>query len=93
MITVKKYLRDLYCRVGGKRFEKGVKNMVKLVVFAFLFALFANLISSCQKTEPEIYEVRKSGVTYRTSEANKRLKEPVSTETVYFVVEGEKEWK
>lgn len=90
---MKKYLRDLYCRVGGKRFEKGVKNMVKLVVFAFLFALFANLISSCQKTEPEIYEVRKSGVTYRTSEANKRLKEPVSTETVYFVVEGEKEWK
>ena len=63
MITVKKYLRDLYCRVGGKRFEKGVKNMVNLVVFAFLFALFANLISSCQKTEPEIYEVRKSGVT------------------------------
>ena len=83
---MKKYLRDLYCRVGGKRFEKGVKNMVKLVVFAFLFALFANLISSCQKTEPEIYEVRKSGVTYRTSEANKRLKEPVEMETVYLVV-------
>ena len=56
MITVKKYLRDLYCRVGGKRFEKGVKNLIRLVVFAFLFALFANLISSCQKTEPEIWE-------------------------------------
>jgi len=90
LITVKKYLRDLYCRVGGKRFEKGVKNMVKLVVFAFLFALFANLISSCQKTEPEIYEVRKSGVTYRTSEANKRLKEPkMREESVFFIVEGE----
>ncbi|MBD8945773.1 MAG: hypothetical protein EGR97_00385 [Clostridiales bacterium] len=90
MITVKKYLRDLYCRVGGKRFEKGVKNMVKLVVFAFLFALFANLISSCQKTEPEIYEVRKSGVTYRTSEANKRLKEPeIWEETIFFAVGGE----
>ena len=91
MITVKKYLRDLYCRVGGKRFEKGVKNMVKLVVFAFLFALFANLISSCRKTEPKIYEVKTSGVMYQTSENNKRLKEPVETETVYFVVGGEEQ--
>ncbi len=90
MITVKKYLRDLYCRVGGKRFEKGVKNMVKLVVFAFLFALFANLISSCRKTEPKIYEVKTSGVMYQTSEGNKRLKEPkVREESVFFIVEGE----
>lgn len=90
MITVKKYLRDLYCRVGGKRFEKGVKNMVKLVVFAFLFALFANLISSCQKTEPKIYEVKTSGVMYQTSEGNKRLKEPkMREESVFFIVEGE----
>ena len=76
----------VYCVVDKERFEKGVKNMVKLVVFAFLFALFANLISSCRKTEPKIYEVKTSGVMYQTSENNKRLKEPVSTETVYFVV-------
>ena len=87
---MKKYLRDLYCRVGGKRFEKGVKNMVKLVVFAFLFALFANLISSCRKTEPKIYEVKTSGVMHQTSEGNKRLKEPkVREESVFFIVEGE----
>lgn len=90
MITVKKYLRDLYCRVGRKRFEKGAKSLIRLIVFAFLFALFANLISACHKTEIKVCEVRTSGVMYQTSENNKRLKEPkVREESVFFVVGGE----
>nr|DAI53575.1 MAG TPA: hypothetical protein [Caudoviricetes sp.] len=87
---MKKYLRDLYCRVGRKRFEKGAKSLIRLIVFAFLFALFANLISACHKTEIKVCEVRTSGVMYQTSANNKRLKEPkVREESVFFVVGGE----
>ena len=87
----------VYCVVDKERFEKikkGAYCFLKLVALAFLFAIFANLISSCRKDgKVQIYEVKTSGVMYQTSADNKRLKEPVSTETVYFVVEGEKEWK
>ena len=84
-----KFFKKIYHRVGAEAFERGLSNLCKLVALAFLFAIFANLISSCQKTEPEIYKVKTSGVMYQTSADNKRLKEPVSMETVYFVVGGE----
>lgn len=74
--------------MNRKKAERAVKNVIVIALFAFLFAIFANLISSCRKTEPKIYEVKTSGVMYQTSESNKRLKEPVETETVYFVVGG-----
>ena len=75
--------------MNRKKTERAVKNVIAIVLFAFLFAIFANLISSCQKTEAKIYEVKTSGVMYQTSADNKRLKEPVEMETVYFVVGGE----
>lgn len=75
--------------MNRKKTERAVKNVIAIVLFAFLFAVFSSLISSCRKTEPKIYEVKTSGVMYQTSENNKRLKEPVSMETVYFVVGGE----
>ena len=84
----------VYCVVDKERFEKikkGAYGFLKLVALAFLFAIFANLISSCQKTEAKIYEVKTSGVMYQTSADNKRLKEPVEMETVYFVVGGEEQ--
>mgnify|MGYP000510312073 CR=1 FL=1 len=83
----------VYCVVDKERFEKikkGAYGFLKLVALAFLFAIFANLISSCRKTEPKIYEVKTSGVMYQTSEGNKRLKEPkMREESVFFIVEGE----
>ena len=72
--------------MNRKKAERAVKNVIAIALFAFLFAVFSSLISSCQKTEPEIYKVKTSGVMYQTSEANKRLKEPVEMETVYLVV-------
>ena len=86
-----KRLKKMYHRVGGERFEAGLSNIGKLVALAFLFALFSSLISGCRKEdEVQLYEVKTSGVMYQTSENNKRLKEPVETETVYFVVGGER---
>ena len=88
-----KLLKKIYHRIGGERFEKGVYGFLKLIALAFLFAVFANILSSCRKAdEPDatIYEVKASGVVYQTSADNKRLKEPVETETVYFVVGGER---
>ena len=80
--------------MNRKKAERAVKNVIVIVLFAFLFAVFSSLISGCRKDgKVQIYEVKTSGVMYQTSADNKRLKEPVSTETVYFVVEGEKEWK
>ena len=75
--------------MNRKKAERAVKNVIVIALFAFLFAVFSSLISSCRKTEPKIYEVKTSGVTYQTSENNKRLKEPAEMETVYLVVGGE----
>lgn len=76
--------------MNRKKAEKAVKRSIALIVFAFLFAVFSSLISGCRKDgKVQIYEVKTSGVMYQTSADNKRLKEPVSTETVYFVVGGE----
>ena len=73
-----------------KQAEKALKNVIAIVLFAFLFAVFSSLISGCGKEDKvQVYEVKTSGVTYQTSEDNKRLKEPVNTETVYLVVGGE----
>lgn len=77
--------------MNRKKTERAVKNVIAIVLFAFLFAVFSSLISSCRKTEPKIYEVKTSGVMYQTSADNKRLKEPVEMETVYFVVGGEEQ--
>lgn len=86
MITV---LKKLYKRVGAQNFERGLQNICKLIALAFLFALFANILSSCEKTQTKVYEVKTSGVAYQTSEENKRLKEPVETQAVYLIVEGD----
>lgn len=76
--------------MNRKKAERAVKNVIVIVLFAFLFAVFSSLISGCRKDgKVQIYEVKTSGVMYQTSADNKRLKEPVSTETVYFVVGGE----
>lgn len=77
--------------MNRKKVERAVKNVIVIALFAFLFAVFSSIISGCRKTEPKIYEVKTSGVMYQTSADNKRLKEPVSTETVYFVVGGEEQ--
>ena len=80
--------------MNRKKTERAVKNVIAIVLFAFLFAVFSSLISGCRKDgKVQIYEVKTSGVMYQTSADNKRLKEPVEMETVYFVVGGEKEWK
>lgn len=78
-------------RIDRKKAEKAVKRSIALIVFAFLFAVFSSILSACRKTETKVYEVRTSGVMYQTSENKKRLKEPVNTETVYFVVGGEEQ--
>jgi len=76
--------------MNRKKAERAVKNVIVIALFAFLFAVFSSLISGCRKDgKVQIYEVKTSGVMYQTSADNKRLKEPVSTETVYFVVGGE----
>ena len=76
--------------MNRKKAEHAVKNVIVIALFAFLFAVFSSLISGCRKDgKVQIYEVKTSGVMYQTSADNKRLKEPVSTETVYFVVGGE----
>ena len=76
--------------MNRKKTERAVKNVIAIALFAFLFAVFSSLISGCRKDgKVQIYEVKTSGVMYQTSADNKRLKEPVSTETVYFVVGGE----
>ena len=80
--------------MNRKKAERAVKNVIVIALFAFLFAVFSSLISGCRKDgKVQIYEVKTSGVMYQTSADNKRLKEPVEMETVYFVVGGEKEWK
>ena len=87
---MKKQLKKIYQRVGGERFDKGVYGFLRVVAFAFLFALFSKILQGCgadkDKLEFEVYEVKTSGVMYQTSERNKRLKEPVEMETVYLVV-------
>lgn len=76
--------------MNRKKTERAVKNVIAIVLFAFLFAVFSSLISGCRKDgKVQIYEVKTSGVMYQTSADNKRLKEPVNTETVYLVVGGE----
>ena len=76
--------------MNRKKAERAVKNVIAIALFAFLFAVFSSLISGCGKEDKvQVYEVKTSGVTYQTSEDNKRLKEPVNTETVYLVVGGE----
>ena len=78
--------------MNRKKAERAVKRSIALIVFAFLFAVFSSLISGCRKDgKVQIYEVKTSGVTYQTSADNKRLKEPVNTETVYLVVGGEEQ--
>ena len=73
--------------MNRKKAERAVKNVIVIVLFAFSFAVFSSLISGCRKDgKVQIYEVKTSGVMYQTSEANKRLKEPVEMETVYLVV-------
>ena len=73
--------------MNRKKTERAVKNVIAIVLFAFLFAVFSSLISGCRKDgKVQIYEVKTSGVMYQTSENNKRLKEPVEMETVYLVV-------
>ena len=79
-------LKKIYNRVGEERFEAGLSNFFKIVVFALLFALFTGLISGCKKDKVKVYEVKTSGITYQTSAENKRIKEPVETETVFLVV-------
>lgn len=76
--------------MNRKKTERAVKNVIAIVLFAFLFAVFSSLISGCRRDgKVQIYEVETSGVMYQTSADNKRLKEPVEMETVYFVVGGE----
>ena len=78
--------------MNRKKAERAVKNVIVIVLFAFLFAVFSSLISGCRKDgKVQIYEVKTSGVMYQTSADTKRLKEPVEMETVYFVVGGEYE--
>ena len=78
--------------MNRKKTERAVKNVIAIVLFAFLFAVFSSLISGCRKDgKVQIYEVKTSGVMYQTSADNKRLKEPANTETVYFVVGGEEQ--
>ena len=78
--------------MNRKKTERAVKNVIAIVLFAFLFAVFSSLISGCRKDgKVQIYEVKTSGVMYQTSADNKRLKEPVNTETVYLVVGGEEQ--
>ena len=78
--------------MNRKKTERAVKNVIAIVLFAFLFAVFSSLISGCRKDgKVQIYEVKTSGVMYQTSADNKRLKEPVEMETVYFVVGGEEQ--
>ena len=78
--------------MNRKKAERAVKNVIAIALFAFLFAVFSSLISGCRKDgKVQIYEVKTSGVMYQTSADNKRLKEPVNTETVYFVVGGEEQ--
>ena len=81
--------KEKAAKIDRKKTEKAVKRSIVLIVFAFLFAVFSSMLSSCRKTETKVYEVRTSGVTYQTSETNKRLKEPVKTEQMYYVVVGE----
>lgn len=78
--------------MNRKKAERAVKNVIVIALFAFLFAMFSSLISGCRRDgKVQIYEVKTSGVMYQTSENNKRLKEPVEMETVYFVVGGEEQ--
>lgn len=78
--------------MNRKKTERAVKNVIAIALFAFLFAVFSSLISGCRKDgKVQIYEVKTSGVMYQTSADNKRLKEPVEMETVYFVVGGEEQ--
>ena len=73
--------------MNRKKAERAVKNVIVIALFAFLFAVFSRLISGCRRDgKVQIYEVETSGVMYQTSADNKRLKEPVEMETVYFVV-------
>ena len=91
-----KHREKVYCIVDEERFEKikkGIYGFCKLGALALLFALFANILSSCGTDKGnlkfEVCEVKTSGVTYHTSEENKRLKEPVKTEQMYYFVVGE----
>ena len=73
-----------------KKIAKGLRSIVGWIVIGVVFAIFSGIISGCQRKEPaKIYEVHTSGITYQTSEMNKRIKEPVVTETVYWIVGGE----
>lgn len=73
----------------NKQAKRAVKNGMAIVLFAFFFAVFSSLLAGCRERKVQVYEVQTSGITYRTSEENKRQKEPVETETVYLVVGGE----
>ena len=78
--------------MNRKKAERAVKNVIVIVLFAFLFAVFSSVISGCRKDgKVQIYEVKTSGVMYQTSADNKRLKEPAEMETVYLVVGGEEQ--
>ena len=76
--------------MNRKKAERAVKNVIVIALFAFLFAVFSSLISGCRRDgKVQIYEVETSGVMYQTSADNKRLKEPVETQAVYLIVEGD----
>lgn len=74
----------------NKQAKRAAKNGMAIVLFAFFFAVFSSLFSGCRKTEIRVYEVRTSGAAYRTSETDKRLKEPVEGTAGNEAFDGEK---
>ena len=87
-MKVKKEMKRIYKNVGSETFERALINIGKLVCLSVLVVLISGFVSSRKKSETKIYEIKTSGVTYQTSAEDKRMKEPVLTETVYIVVGG-----
>ena len=86
--SLKKCLRNCYIK-NPDGFERGIKNSI--VVMVLLVCMFlVGLLAGCdgKASDVKIYEVKTSGVTYRTQPENHRVKEAVLEGVTYLIVEG-----
>lgn len=85
---IKKVLRKSYIE-NPDGFEKGIKNSVVITVLLICMFL-VGLLAGCEQkgSDVKIYEVKTSGVTYKTQPENHRIKEAVLEGVTYLIVEG-----
>ena len=85
---MKKELKALYHRVGSKTFKHGLQNGIRLIVLLLLALIFGKLLSSCSNKDDnvKIYQVYTPAVTWQTTNDVPILKEPLETQTVFYVI-------